>query len=58
MKMILTVKVEWDVDDLSDYEAETLEEAVKNQRQWIEDGTADIYDMLDGCEIVSLEGVK
>ena len=58
MKMVMTLRVEWDVDDLADYDAETLQEAVKNQRSWIEDGTCDIRDFVDDMEVISIEGVE
>jgi len=57
MKMILTLKVEWDVDDLSEYEADNLDDAVKNQLKWFNDGSADIIDFVDDMEIVSLVGI-
>lgn len=35
------------VEDLSHYEATTLDEAVDNQRQWFDDDSMELGDILD-----------
>lgn len=58
MKLVMTLRVEWEVDNLEEYEATTIEEAAKNQKEWFEDGSAWLGDFVDSMEIVSIEGVK
>jgi hypothetical protein len=57
MRMILTFQCELEIDDLEDYEATTLEEAVANQKKWWENGTCDPYDFAGDMMLVDIKGV-
>lgn len=48
MKLRITVTALIDVHDLSHYDASSLSEAAANQKEWLEDGSAGIDDVL-GC---------
>jgi hypothetical protein len=51
MKLITTIRIEQEITEEqmeSDFEASTIDEAVANQQSWIEDGSIDIYDLIDG----------
>ena len=58
MKLVMTLRVEWEVDDLEQYKATTIQEAAENQKKWLEDGVAWLGDFVEDMEIVSLEGVE
>lgn len=52
MKLKYTFVFELEVDHLADYEATTLEEAAKNEQQWINEGSTDVYDLIGGANYV------
>ena len=52
MKLRITFTVDCLVTDLKHYEATTLEEAARNQEEWLKDGTADPFDILGGADSV------
>jgi len=47
VKLRITAVVECEVEDLAHYEAATLEEAARNQQQWIDEGACTIGDIFD-----------
>lgn len=58
MKIVMTLHVEWEVDNLEEYQATTIEEAAENQKEWLEEGSSWLGDFIDSMEIISIEGVK
>lgn len=58
MKIVMTLCVEWDVNNLEEYEASTIEEAAKNQKEWLEEGSVWLGDFVEDMKIISVEGVK
>lgn len=46
LKVVITTIV--DVDDLAQYEAETIEEAAKNAQKYLDNGDNSPYDYVDG----------
>ena len=60
MKIIITMVSESDVSPealKAYYEADTLEQAVKNQQAWIDEGACDLHDILDGDVVATVTGV-
>lgn len=58
MKLRFTVTSVIEVEDLKLYEANTIEQAAKNQQAWIDDGIADIMDCMGDMWDVKVEAVK
>ncbi len=48
LKVVITTIV--DVDDLDEYEAETIEEAAENAQKYLDNGDNSPYDYVDGYE--------
>lgn len=53
IRVIFTYELE--INDLAHYNASTLEEAAETQKQMIEDGTNDIFVIMDIAEEASVE---
>ena len=59
-KLKMTIVTEWEVDDLTHYDAKTIEEAAENQQAWIDSGDHMVEDVLGYCKdmTVKIEVVK
>lgn len=60
MKIIITMVFESEIlpEELKAlYEADTLEEAVKNQQAWIDEGACDLHDLINSAVITTVTGV-
>lgn len=57
MKLITTIRIEREITEeqmKSDFEASTIDEAVANQQDWIDDGSIDVYDLIDGSGTITV----
>jgi hypothetical protein len=58
-KLRVTIVTEFDVDDLEDYEAESIEQAAQNAAKWIEEGHNSVFDYVDNeTSVIKIEVVK
>lgn len=57
-KLKVTITSVFDVEDLEDYEAETLEEAAKNTQRWIDNFEHEKQDYVDEDSVVVVEVYK
>lgn len=53
-KLRATIVVEWEVEDLSHYDATTIEEAARNQQRYCDEGTVGPFDLLAWGEDASV----
>lgn len=64
MKLKFTIEVEVKINSEEElvnyYDATSLEEAVKHQQEWCDDGSCDIAELICNAEeiIVTVEGIK
>ena len=57
MKLKATITAEWEVKELSHYDALTIEEAAMNQQKWLDEGIVEIFDLFDTANSVVITAV-
>lgn len=46
-KLRVTIVTEFEVDDLEDYDAKSMEQAAENAARWIDEGYNSVFDYVD-----------
>lgn len=57
-KLRITIVAEWKVENLDDYDAETMGEAAENTTMWLKNGDHDLIDYVSDDATFVVEVVK